>query len=161
MKVDIDKTDPENQKEEWRPVGIGQFRDKYEVSSFGRVRNSKRGSILKPDIDHEGYVRIVFYDAATQRKRYTTKVHRIVAVTFIENPNNLPIVNHKDGNKSNNSVSNLEWFSHSENNIHRHQIINAYENLETKIALIDAKIRSLQERKEKLLQKSAANRHLI
>jgi len=141
-----------NQKEEWRPVAFDQFRDKYKASSFGQVRNSKRGNILKADTDHEGYVRIVFFDSSNVRERYTTKVHRIVAKTLIPNPNNLPIVNHKDGNKTNNSVDNLEWFSHTENNLHRHRVINSRDNLEKKIAILDSKISSLQIMKEKLIK---------
>jgi hypothetical protein len=138
------------QNEEWKPVGIEQFRDKYEVSTLGRVRNLKRGSFLKPDIDNDGYVRIVLYDVNSARRRYTTKVHRIVALTFLENPEKLPIVNHKDGNKTNNSVNNLEWFSYSENNLHRHRVINAKDNLKEKIEIIDGKIRLLQAKREEL-----------
>lgn len=139
-------------KEEWRPVAIEPFQDKYEVSTLGKIRNLKRFSILKPDIDPAGYASVVLYDVTSKRKRYTTKVHRIVAITFIENPNNLPIVNHKDGDKSNNSIDNLEWVSPRDNNIHRHRIINTQENLQNKISILDEKIRLLQIKRDHLLK---------
>ena len=54
-------------------------------------------------------------------KRYTRYVHRLVAECFIPNPDNLPEINHKDGDKNNNSVDNLEWCNHSENLIHAYK----------------------------------------
>lgn len=96
--------------EEWRQ--IRGFPD-YLVSNYGRVkslsRNYKYGShediILKTN-DRRGYRGVtLFRDGA----RYYKSVHRLVAEAFIPNPDKLPLVNHKDENKSNNRVDNLEW----------------------------------------------------
>lgn len=114
--------------EEWRPI-VG-FEGHYEVSNKGNVRsldrtvfelNGKRkryikGIILKPSKDKDGYS---FVRLHTQGKGYTSfKVHRLVALTFIQNQNNLPCVNHIDFNRSNNSVENLEWCSSKQNYEH-------------------------------------------
>jgi hypothetical protein len=71
--------------------------------------------ILKCQIDKLGYVRIRF---CVETLKTTHKVHRLVAKAFIENPNDLPQVNHKDGDKENNAVTNLEWCTNGENQIH-------------------------------------------
>lgn len=83
----------------------------YEVSTFGNVRNSKRGKILRqnPYGKRRQYLSVVLYDGK-KPKRFG--VHRLVAMAFLENPDNLPMVNHKDENPKNNHVCNLEWCSH-------------------------------------------------
>jgi hypothetical protein len=88
-----------------------------EVSNEGRVRSMLRGTprVLKTQTDNNGYHRI---RVTIERVKMTYKVHREVAKAFIDNPNNLPQVNHKDGNKNNNSVSNLEWVTNKENAHH-------------------------------------------
>jgi len=82
-----------------------------EVSSFGRVRSVK-GYCYKSNPGNSGYLLVQFY---MNGKHVNKNVHRLVAETFIPNPNNLPEVNHKDGDRVNNNVSNLEWCSHSYN----------------------------------------------
>lgn len=84
----------------------------YMVSNEGRIYSRKTNSIMKPTPDTKGYLRISFYENGKSR---TFKVHRLVAQAFIPNPENLPQVNHKDENKSNNAVSNLEWCTNSYN----------------------------------------------
>lgn len=86
--------------EEWRPVP--GYEGLYEVSSYGRVRNSKTYRILKAWITF-GYLMVEL----SGRKRFY--VHRLVAETFIPNIEKLPQVNHKDEDKTNNRVDNLEW----------------------------------------------------
>lgn len=87
-----------------------------EVSDEGRIRSNMRdGRILKASQDKKGYLRI---HLTINRKRHSLKVHREVARAFLDNPDNLPQVNHKDGDKTNNAVSNLEWISNKDNAQH-------------------------------------------
>lgn len=80
-----------------------QYRDThYSVSNTGQVRNDKTGRILKPRVNDNGYC-FVGIDGKALR------VHRLVAELFIPNPDNLPQINHKDFDKTNNSMDNLEW----------------------------------------------------
>lgn len=101
--------------EEWRPVEGTDGR--IEVSNEGRVRSLLRGEpyILKATPDNKGYLRIRI---TLDRAKYSYKVHRIVAKAFIPNPDGYPQVNHKDGNKSNNRIENLEWVTNRQNVIH-------------------------------------------
>lgn len=102
---------------------IEGYEGKYQISNFGRVkslvfRNNKyliyREKILKPNIGKDGYVRIGLRDKNKKTKTYL--VHRLVAQAFISDYNNSLVVNHKDENKSNNNVLNLEWTTIRENN---------------------------------------------
>lgn len=104
-------------QEIWKPLkDVVVFGDNYEVSNLGRVRHiKKRWRELKPTINSHGYQRVLLY---LDGKCKTIKVHKLVALMFIPNPNNLPVINHKDGNKLNNEVANLEWVTYSENNQH-------------------------------------------
>lgn len=87
----------------------------YEVSNLGRVRNFKRGNILKTQINNSGY-ELVHMNNDGKRKANT--VHRLVALSFLPNSDNLPFVNHCDSNKLNNNLSNLEWCTQSQNTKH-------------------------------------------
>lgn len=79
---------------------------KYEVSDDGEVRVIKSGKILTKSVDTRGYYKVTLTNS---ENRKTLFVHRLVAIAFVSNPNNLNQVNHIDENKQNNHASNLEW----------------------------------------------------
>lgn len=85
--------------------------DDYEITRDGKVFNKKWGRYVKPQPNGTGYLRVHIAG-----KMYF--VHRLVAMKYIPNPDNLPQVNHKDGNKHNNCVENLEWISNRDNSLH-------------------------------------------
>lgn len=95
--------------ETWRPV-VG-YEGLYEVSDLGNVRSlnyNGTGIIknLKPQLLPSGYLQVSLYKKGRPK---SAAVHRLVAKAFIENPSYLPVVNHKDENKTNNEACNLEW----------------------------------------------------
>lgn len=92
-----------------------EFDSLYEVSSDGHIRNKITNRVLREFVGKDGYLR-------TQLHSKTTLIHRIVATAFIPNPDNFSEVNHKDGNKRNNSISNLEWVTRSENQAHAYKL---------------------------------------
>lgn len=113
----------------WKPI-LG-YEDLYEVSNKGdvrslpKIRNSKSGSkalhkgrVIKKYVRNEYYSVMLYKD--NKPKNHT--IHRLVAVAFIPNPEGKKTVNHKDANKSNNRVENLEWATWSENNLHAHVV---------------------------------------
>ena len=91
-------------------IEIEEFRDipdyegMYEVSNLGRVRRD--GKILKPFKNKKGYLLVSLFKNGTKKN---ARIHRLVAQSFIPNPQNLPQINHKDEDKTNNAVENLEW----------------------------------------------------
>lgn len=118
-------------KEVWKP--IEGYEGLYEVSNLGRIKGLRRdvaipnprlGTVgyrtyperIKPCVENRyGYYQVTLSKEAKSR---TLRVHRLVALAFIPNPDNKPYINHIDGNKKNNRVSNLEWCTASENNWH-------------------------------------------
>ena len=97
---------------------IEGYENLYQISNQGTVKSlgngkSRKERILKPAKDKKGYLRV---GLCKQGKRKMYLVHRLVTSAFIENPNNLPQVNHKDEDKTNNNVENLEWCDAKYNN---------------------------------------------
>jgi len=132
--------------EVWRP--FPNYEDWYQVSNLGRVKRMDRlctqkrkredGSeydyssytlkeaILAQSFTTAGYLMIRFSYPIKETgvvSRFNVAMHRAVAMAFIPNPNNHPQVNHIDGEKTNNTVSNLEWCNNSRNQIHRNYIL--------------------------------------
>ena len=103
----------ENNEEKWKDVK--DYEGHYQVSDKGRVKSLKFGKerILKPRRDGGGYLQV---DLCKNGNKKWCLVHRLVAQAFIPNSNNLPQINHKNEDKTNNSVQNLEWCSSKYNN---------------------------------------------
>lgn len=101
---------------EWKDTYI--YGEQYQVSQTGLVRNKVTGHILTSQKDNKGYLRVRL---SLHDKKVSAKVHRLVAVAFIPNPDNKPQVNHKDTNKCNNNVRNLEWVTNGENQLHAYK----------------------------------------
>jgi hypothetical protein len=99
-------------EEIWKP--IKDF-ENYEVSNMGRVKNIKTNRVLRNNIK-DGYESVSLVGINIKK---SFKVHRLVAIAFLENPENKTDVNHKDKNKLNNILDNLEWMTRKENNTHR------------------------------------------
>lgn len=94
--------------------GIKGYKGLYKVSNTGKVLSIKRNLILVPCLNRN-YLKVNLYDKG---KRAPTSIHRIVALNFINNPKKYKQVNHKDGNKLNNNVENLEWCDAAFNSKH-------------------------------------------
>ena len=99
----------------WKTI---QNETNYDVSSEGQVRNKQTKQIKSLRYSNKGYARVTLYPSGK-----TYSVHRLVAENFIINPNNYPSVNHKDGNKANNKLENLEWCTPKQNTRHAIDVI--------------------------------------
>lgn len=107
-------------KEVWKDI-VG-YEGLYQVSNLGRIKSFRKWNrakdpgerILNPTIANNGYEQVTLYRG--QKDRHKFLVHRIVANAFIENPENLEAINHKDENRLNNRADNLEWCTLSYNN---------------------------------------------
>ena len=98
----------------WKKINLENF-EHYEISNLGRVRNSLNGKILQ--LDRCGGQKKCYYMIRVHNSK-TVAVHRLVAMHFLDNPNNYPVVNHIDEDPSNNSVENLEWCTYKYNSNH-------------------------------------------
>lgn len=117
--------------EEWKDIpGYDEY---YQASNFGRIRSKDRiikrtrnlkkheyyreGRTLKPHVEGSGYWQVLIIFPGFRKHM---KVHRLAAFAWLPNPLNKKCINHKDGNKANNCISNLEWVTHGENLVHAH-----------------------------------------
>lgn len=103
----------EQLKEEWKFFEYGNLQ--YRISNYGTIIGLARGRELKQRLNEDGYLMVTLGD---MKHRTGHSVHRLVAINFIPNPNNLPEVNHIDTNRQNPRVDNLEWCTHQDNVIH-------------------------------------------
>ena len=106
----------------------------YAITSCGKVWSYISNKFLKQKIDKDGYCTVNLYK---DKKRKTKKIHRLVAEAYLENPNNLPEVNHKDEIKTNNSIQNLEWCSTKYNRQYGTRIQRATEKTRKKVICIE------------------------
>jgi hypothetical protein len=123
----------------WKPVD--KF-ENYEIGSYGNIRNIVTNKSLKPS-NKCGYYHICLINNNVKKQ---FKMHRLVALAFIPNPENKSDVNHKDKNKLNNNISNLEWNTRKENNIHRCKNITIKTNKNKSLFRIDSKSQQKLER---------------
>ena len=98
------------ERKEFEP--LKGFEHDYAISRKGKILSLLTDQIVRPTVNSEGYLKITLWKDG---KSYTRRVHRLVAEQFIPNPDNLPVVNHIDGNKKNPDVNNLEWCTQQEN----------------------------------------------
>ena len=99
----------------WKDV-VG-YEGLYQVSSLGNVRSLLTNRLLKPGLSH-GYLHVALYDGHGLHTVKYVQVHRLVATAFLGYVPDKPIVNHKNGNKQDNRVANLEWCTYAYNNEH-------------------------------------------
>ena len=132
-------------EEIWKDIpgfeGFYEASNKGSIRSVSRIVRSGRGHrinpsvVLKPSIGQWGYEQVSLRENG---KKYNKRVNRLIAETFIPNPNNYPQVNHIDGNKTNNCVSNLEWCNSSQNM--KHCFDNGLSRWKTKIRIVETGI---------------------
>lgn len=118
--------------EQWKDVvgfeGIYQVSDKGSVKRIGMYRNQRKswpstGKLLRPANNSKDVNSYKFVNLSSNNKTKMSYVHRLVAIAFLPNPENLPSVNHIDGDRANNCVDNLEWASYADNNVHSIKIL--------------------------------------
>ena len=100
----------------WKPTYI--YGEQYEVNNIGEVRNRITKNILMSQKDNKGYLRVRM---SLHDRKATAKIHRLVAIAFIPNPENKTQVNHINCDKEDNRVENLEWVTNGENQIHAYK----------------------------------------
>lgn len=143
----------------WKPVP--EFEGYYEVSNLGRVRSVDRycvrptvgdkafrkGKIVGFRVSKRGYLQAVLHKDGEKFHPY---IHRLVAKAFIPNPENKPQVNHKDGDKTNNCVENLEWNTNLENNLHSWRVLGRTVTEETKQKMRIAALNAPPEKRKRI-----------
>lgn len=103
------------------------YKENYKVYRDGRIYGLQRNRWLKPNVNSKSNYHQI--SLKVNGNRETWYIHRLVATLYIPNPKSKRTVNHKDGNKSNNSVDNLEWMTHSENHKHAYEHLNRKPNV--------------------------------
>lgn len=103
---------------EW--FDIPGYEGLYEITARGEVRNAKTRNYLNGNVNSHGYIVV---SLTKNGKKKDCKLHRLLALTFLPNPSDFDCINHKDGNKLNNSLDNLEWCTKGQNNRHARETL--------------------------------------
>ena len=106
------------------------YENRFIISSYGYVISLYSYKKMKITVLPNGYYYLPIIVQKPKRRTHTSYLHRLVANTFIPNTENKSQINHKDGDKSNNDISNLEWVTQSENNYHATRILGVKRNIE-------------------------------
>lgn len=114
----INFSELELKKEVWKDIVVDGEKLKYRISNLGRLFSKNKNDVCKYSYDQRGYPQVVLYGS----KRISRRIHRLVAIAYIPNPENKREVNHKDGNKLNTRASNMEWVTSKENTNHAFKI---------------------------------------
>ena len=141
------------------------FNNKYLINKQGRVFSLYTMKELKYTTSYDGrYKRVALYD--THKHKHTILVHRLVAENFIPNPNDLPLVNHKDENPFNNNANNLEWcdcsYNNTYNNVHKRRGVKAAETIRKKGGVWNKGRKMSQQQRQKIsksMKKYYENNH--
>lgn len=110
----------------------------YKISNYGNVYGIKHKKLLKPSQSDKGkgwYYQVSLYKP--KQKPKTVLIHRLVGQAFIDNPNNYATINHKDGNKENSHVDNLEWCTPSQNTQHMYDLLGFKAPISKQVKQID------------------------
>lgn len=145
-------------KEIWKPVK--GYESLYQVSDNGRVRSSHTGKYISQRVGYDGYVRVSLSNNGKQKSLF---LHRLIGQAFVPNPNNYPEINHKDENKQNNSLSNLEWCTHKYNSNYGTRVNRmAITNYEPVIQYTKdgTEVARYQSQKEAMDKTGLSNRHI-
>lgn len=139
---------------EWYP--IVNFED-YEITKCGRIRKKSNLREFIFTYDKDGYMKTAL---RKDGKRSYFRVHRLVALNFIDNPDNLPLVNHKNGIKDDNRLDNLEWSTHKDNVVHGFEVLGRVGNnggMNKKVAKVNPKSGEILEVYNSMSEASKAN----
>ena len=131
----------------------------YQVSTKGNVRSVRNRRILKQSVNNGGYPMV---SISVDGKHEMKTVHRLMAITFLDNPEKLRDVNHIDGNKKNNTIENLEWVKHGDNIKHSYHTLNQRRNDVTVRCVETGKIyRSIKSASENIGVSAGAIQHAL
>ncbi len=97
-------------------IPIYEYLDEYAINRLGQVYSIRNNCILKERFCSNGYKRV---DLVKKGKRKTYRIHRLLGLVFVNNPDDKPLIDHIDRNKTNNNLSNLRWVTSRENNLNR------------------------------------------
>ncbi len=102
-----------------KPITLKGYEHLYKVNKLGEVYSVRQRKVLKPFKDRHGYLQVcVCKTVSGETLKHWPRVHRLVCEAYLKNPKGKPQVNHKDMNRQNNILGNLEWVTNSENKLH-------------------------------------------